>query len=46
MHKAIVAVILYLAGRRELQRVQGLPNTTETLSKVPNALKGHEEENR
>ena len=43
---AIVAVILYLAGRRELQRVQGLPNTTETLSKVPNALKGHEEENR
>ena len=43
---AIVAVILSLAGRRELQRVQGLPNTTETLSKVPNALKGHEEENR
>lgn len=43
---AVVGVILFLVGKRELQRVRGLPNTTETLSKVPNALKGHEEENR
>ena len=43
---AIVALILFLVGKRELERVRGLPKTTETLSKVPNALKGHEEENR
>jgi hypothetical protein len=43
---AIVALILFLIGKRELERVRGLPRTTETLSKVPNALKGHEEENR
>jgi len=43
---AVVALILFLLGRTELRRIQGLPNTTETLSKVPNALKGHEEENR
>ncbi len=43
---AIVALILFLAGRAELKRIRGLPATTETLSKVPPALKGHEEENR
>ena len=43
---AIVAVILALAGKKELERIRGLQNTTETLTKVPNALKGHEEENR
>jgi len=43
---AIVAVILALAGKKELQRIRGLRNTTDTLGKVPNALKGHEEENR
>jgi hypothetical protein len=43
---AIIAVILFLAGKAELKRVRGLPTTTETLSKVPPALKGHEEENR
>jgi hypothetical protein len=43
---AVIALILFSVGKRELQRVRGLPDTTETLSKVPNALKGHEEENR
>jgi hypothetical protein len=43
---AVVAVILALAGKKELERVRGLRNTTETLSKVPNALNGHEKENR
>jgi Putative Actinobacterial Holin-X, holin superfamily III len=42
----IVAIILGLAGKKELERVRGLPQTTETLGKVPNALKGQEEENR
>ena len=43
---AIIALITFLAGKAELKRIRGLPTTTETLSKVPPALKGHEEENR
>jgi hypothetical protein len=43
---AIIALILFLAGKAELKRIRGLPTTTETLSKVPPALMGHEEENR
>jgi tetrahydromethanopterin S-methyltransferase subunit G len=41
----IVAIILALAGKKEMERIRGIPQTTETLGKVPNALKGHEEEN-
>ena len=43
---AVVGLILASTGKKELQRIRGLQNTTDTLSKVPNALKGHEEENR
>ncbi len=43
---AIVAAVLAMSGKKEMQRIQGVPRTTDTLSKVPNALKGHEEENR
>ena len=43
---ALVALILFLVGRGELRRIRGVPQTTETLSEIPNALKGHEEENR
>lgn len=43
---AIVAVVLVTAGRAELRRMRGMPQTVETVSKIPNALKGHEEENR
>jgi len=43
---AIVAAILASLGRAEMKRISGLPQTTETLGKVPNALKGQEEENR
>lgn len=43
---AIIAAVLVVVGRKELQRIRGLQQTGETLSKVPNALKGHEEENR
>jgi len=42
----ILAVILALVGKKEIERIQGIPKTTETLGKVPNALKGQEEENR
>jgi hypothetical protein len=43
---AIVAAILALTGKKEFDRIRGLPQTAETMSKVPNALKGQEEENR
>lgn len=41
-----VAAVLVSSGRSELARVRGLPATAETVSKIPNALKGNEEENR
>lgn len=42
----IVAAVLVQAGRKELARVEGLPRTADTVSKIPNAVKGNEEENR
>jgi hypothetical protein len=36
---AIVAAILAARGRRELQSVQGAPQTAETVKKIPEALK-------
>lgn len=42
----LVAIVLALAGKAEFKRVQGLQQTTDTLGKVPNALKGQEELNR
>jgi len=42
---AIVAGILALVGKKEFERIRGVPRTTETLKKVPNALKGQEELN-
>lgn len=43
---AVIAAVLALVGKKELERIRGLQRTTETLSKVPNAVTGHEEENR
>jgi putative superfamily III holin-X len=43
---SIVAAVLVQVGRKELARVKGLPKTADTVSKIPNALKGNEEENR
>ena len=42
----VVAVVLALAGKKELARVKGLPQTADTVGKIPNALKGQEERNR
>ncbi|GGC10876.1 phage holin family protein [Cellulomonas carbonis] len=42
----IVAAVLAAKGRAEMKRVKGLPQTQDTVKKIPNALKGHEEENR
>ena len=43
---AIVAAVLALRGKKELSEMRGLDRTTETLGKIPNAVKGHEEQNR
>lgn len=42
----VVAAVLALRGRDEVRKVQGLPQTQDSVKKIPNALKGHEEENR
>jgi len=41
----VIAAVLALRGRSELQRVKGAPRTAETMKKIPNALKGDEEAN-
>jgi hypothetical protein len=41
----VIAAVLALRGRSELQRVKGAPRTAETVKKIPNALKGDEEAN-
>lgn len=43
---ALIGLVLIAVGRRELRHIRGVPQTTETLSEIPNALRGHEEENR
>ena len=43
---AIIAAVLASVGKKELNRVRGVPATTETLGKIPNALKGQEEKNQ
>jgi phosphatidylglycerophosphate synthase len=42
----IAGVVLYLVARAQMKKVSGIPQTTETLTQVPNALKGHEERNQ
>ncbi|WP_315096863.1 phage holin family protein [uncultured Cellulomonas sp.] len=42
---AIVAAVLAARGRAETKRVSGLPQTTDSVKKIPNALQGHEEKN-
>jgi hypothetical protein len=42
---AVVAAVLAARGRAESKRVAGLPKTTDTVKKIPNALQGHEEKN-
>lgn len=42
----IIAAVLALVGKSALEKVNGLPKTSETVSKIPNAVKGNEEKNR
>lgn len=40
---AIVAVVLALVGRRELEEVRGMPDTVDSLKKIPETLNRNEE---
>ncbi len=42
----VVATVLALAGKANLSKIKGLPQTTDTVKEIPNAVKGHEENNR
>jgi hypothetical protein len=41
----IIAIILASAAKKEMQKIRGLPDTADTVGKIPNALKGQEEKN-
>ncbi|MEJ5946448.1 phage holin family protein [Pseudokineococcus basanitobsidens] len=43
---AVVAAVLAVVGRSQLQKTKGLPQTQQSLQQIPNAAKGHEEDNR
>jgi hypothetical protein len=38
----IIAAVLGLMGRREVSAVSGIPQTTHTMKKIPDAVKGNE----
>ena len=42
----VAGVVLYFVARAQLKKVSGMPQTTETVRQVPNALKGQEERNQ
>jgi uncharacterized membrane protein YqjE len=39
----LVGAALAMVGRKELKSVSGLPQTTETVQRIPNAMKGNED---
>jgi hypothetical protein len=39
----IIAAVLAAMGRKKMKEVQGIPQTTETAKRVPDALKGNED---
>jgi hypothetical protein len=40
---AIIALVLYLIGRKSLKEVNGAPRTVDSLKKIPETLKKNEE---
>ncbi|WP_242636443.1 phage holin family protein [Myceligenerans salitolerans] len=42
---AVVAAVLAMRGRSELRAVEGMPQTADSVKKIPQALRGHEERN-
>ncbi|QGF22490.1 phage holin family protein [Raineyella fluvialis] len=43
---AIIAAILVAVGRSQMKKAPGVPQTKESLTQIPDALKGDEENNR
>jgi hypothetical protein len=43
---AIIGAVLFTVGKKAMAEVRGLDRTTETVAKIPNAIKGNEEQNR
>lgn len=41
---AIIALVTFLVGRRELKAVRGMPKTVESLKKIPDTLKRNGEQ--
>jgi ABC-type Fe3+-siderophore transport system permease subunit len=41
----LIALILASVAKKEMQKIRGLPDTADTVGKIPNALKGQEEKN-
>ena len=41
---AVVGVVLVASGRASLRSVRGLPRTADSLTKIPDALKGNEDQ--
>jgi hypothetical protein len=39
----VIAAVLAAVGRSEMKSVSGVPQTTETIKKIPNAARGNEE---
>ena len=39
----VIAAVLALAGRSEIKSVTGVPQTADTVKKIPSAVAGHEE---
>jgi hypothetical protein len=42
----IIGAVLFTVGKKAIAQVRGLDRTTETVAKIPNAIKGNEEQNR
>lgn len=40
---AIVALVLFLNGRTQMQKIKGAPETVDTLKRIPDAVKRNEE---
>jgi hypothetical protein len=40
---AVVAAVLYVVGRKKLKEVQGIPQTVDSLKKIPETVKKNEE---
>ena len=43
---AVIAAVLAMRAKAQVREIQGVPQTTDTVKKIPNALQGHEEKNR